>query len=97
MRLNGRLKEVLKNTLTDIFGTADTILFGSRTDDHAIGGDIDIAIKTDISLTEFRKSKIMFLTSLIRQNFDLKIDLVQYNNSMDALLKKEINQKGISL
>jgi len=97
MRLKGRLKDILKITLTETFGTADTILFGSRTDEYAIGGDIDIAIKTDMSSSEFRKNKIMFFTSLIRRNLDLKIDLVQYNNTMDALLKEEINKNGISL
>jgi len=97
MRLNGRLKDVLKSTLEDVFCTNKAIIFGSRTDDNAVGGDIDIAIKTEISANEFRKNKIMFLTALIRQNYDLKIDLVQYHKSMDALLKKEIKQSGVLL
>jgi predicted nucleotidyltransferase len=95
MRLSGRLKYVLKSTLKEIFCTNDAIIFGSRVDDNAIGGDIDIAIKTEISASEFRKNKIMFFTALIRQDYDLKIDLVQYHQSMDALLKKEIQQSGV--
>jgi len=97
MRLQGRLKEVLKRTIVDVFGTVDAIVFGSRADDKGIGGDIDIAIKTNISSSDFRKNKIIFFTSLVRQDYDLKIDIVQYHQSMDALLKKEINQKGVPL
>lgn len=97
MRLNGKLKEVIITSLTDVFGTVDAILFGSRADDHAVGGDIDIAIKTEMASSEFRKNKIIFFTLLIRQNFDLKIDLVQYNSSMDSLLKTEIKKNGVFL
>ena len=97
MRLSGKLKEVITSSITGVFGSVEAVLFGSRTDDYAVGGDIDIAVKTEMKPSEFRKNKIIFLTSLIRQNFDIKIDLVQYNSSMDSVLKKEIKQSGITL
>ena len=59
-----------------------------------IGGDIDLAVDVDMSRIEFRKNKIKFLTTLIKKNFDLKIDLVNYNTK-DLLLKNQIEKNGI--
>jgi len=61
------------------------------------GGDIDIAIRTDMTREYFHKHKIAFVSLLMRMGFDLKIDLVHYHDSMDALLKNKIVNKGIKL
>jgi len=94
MRLHGYLKKLIKHSLVKIFNNADIIIFGSRVDDRKQGGDIDIAIKTNVSSELFKQKKTIFLTELIRKNIDLKIDIVQYNDTMDSLLKKEIQNNS---
>lgn len=93
-----RLKEIIKNKLKDAvydsFGNVNIYLFGSRTDDTKKGGDIDIAIDVDISNIQFRKNKIKFLANLFKKDFDLKIDIVNYNTK-DLFLKKQIDKNAI--
>ncbi len=97
MRLPETLKVSILKAIHESFGNVDIYLFGSRTDDTKRGGDIDIAIRTDMSRERFRKHKIAFVSLLMRMGFDLKIDLVQYSDSTDALLKSEIQSQGIKL
>jgi len=96
MRLSNRIITIIKQSLNKSFGTADTYLFGSRTDDNKKGGDIDLAIDINISSDEFKKNKIKFITELMKQGYDLKIDLIQYPNA-PSLLLEEINKVKIKL
>ncbi len=97
MRLPETLKSSILKAIQESFGNVEIYLFGSRTDDTKRGGDIDIAIRTDMTREHFRKHKIAFVSMLMRMGFDLKIDLVQYHDSMDVLLKSEIKNQGIKL
>ncbi len=97
MRLPETLKSSILKAIEESFGNVEIYLFGSRTDDTKRGGDIDIAIRTDMTRERFRKHKIVFVSLLMRMGFDLKIDLVQYHDSMDALLKSEIQSTGIRI
>ncbi len=97
MRLPKTLKFSILKAIEESFGNVEIYLFGSRADDTKRGGDIDIAIRTDMTREHFRKHKIAFVSLLMRMGFDLKIDLVQYNDSMDGLLKSEIQKKGVRL
>ncbi len=97
MRLPETLKSSILKAIEESFGNVEIYLFGSRTDDTKRGGDIDIAIRTDMTREHFRKHKIVFVSLLMRMGFDLKIDVVQYHDSMDALLKSEIRSNGIKL
>ena len=96
MRLSKRLLTIIKEGLTKSFSGADVYLFGSRTDDTKRGGDIDIAIDTDISRVEFRKQKVKFIIYMLKHDLDLKIDLVRLKNK-NSLLESEIRENGISL
>ena len=94
MRLENIVLNKIKEAIYDSFGNVNIYLFGSRTNDMKIVGDIDLAVDVDMSRIEFRKNKIKFLTTLIKKNFDLKIDLVNYNTK-DLLLKNQIEKNGI--
>jgi predicted nucleotidyltransferase len=78
------------------FGTKDIYLFGSRTDDSKRGGDIDLAVDTNLSRSFFRQKKICCLSSLLRTGFEYKIDIVPFQPN-DPLLAHEIRSTAIKL
>jgi len=96
MRLSKKVIHTLQDNITKSFGNVNIYLFGSRIDDSKKGGDIDLAIDTDISREEFRKKKSLLLTLLMRIDFDYKIDIVDFNTK-DELLSQEIQNNNIKL
>ena len=96
MRLSKKIINILQDNIKKSFGDVNIYLFGSRTDDNKRGGDIDIAIDTNLSRQDFRKKKSLFLAYLIRMDFDYDIDVVNYNTN-DELLYNEIRQNSIKL
>ncbi|QEN05654.1 nucleotidyltransferase domain-containing protein [Thiospirochaeta perfilievii] len=96
MRLSPRLQKLFVSTSRNLFGESNIYLFGSRTDDSKKGGDFDIAIEYPESADEFKKLKIKFITSIIQQGYDIKIDLVQLDSS-NSLINSEIRETGILL
>ena len=96
MRLSERLRALIKSGIAHSFGDIEVYLFGSRTDDSLRGGDIDLAVKTDLPHALFRRKKAEFFAYLIRRGYDLKIDLVQYNRD-NPLLFEEISKNKILL
>lgn len=57
MRISKRTIEIINRAIKDSFGSVKVYLFGSRVDDNKKGGDIDIAIKCDISEEDFREKR----------------------------------------
>lgn len=96
MRLKQEIIAKLKLAAQNSFGDVNIYLFGSRVDDTKKGGDIDIAIDTNISRLEFRKNKAKFISNLIKNNFELKIDIVNYNTK-DKLLYDSIRDNALKL
>lgn len=96
MRLKKNIIDKLKQSVYDSFGDVNIYLFGSRTDDTKKGGDIDIAIDSNLSRLEFRKKKIKFISNLIKNNFELKIDVVNYNTT-DKLLYDNIRNSALKI
>lgn len=94
MRLDNIVLNKIKEAIYDSFGEVKIYLFGSRVDDTKKGGDIYIAIDTNLDSIEFRRRKIKFLTNLFKKDFHLKIDIVNLNTK-DELLKKQIEKDGI--
>jgi len=76
MRLDARLVPSIVGAVRDQFGSnAGVWLFGSRTDDEARGGDIDLYIETDLDrdLVARRIRLAMALEALIGER---RVDLV---------------------
>ncbi len=96
MRLSSRVKNIILNAIKDNFGDVEVYLFGSRVDDTKRGGDIDIAIKVDMDIKEFKRKKIEVAKELLRQEFLFDVDIVQYNKS-NSLLYDEIMQNSTKL
>jgi hypothetical protein len=97
MRLPEKIRYKLMQAIRESFGPVPVILYGSRVDDAKLGGDIDIALQTDIPSSEFEKKRIQLLTTLTLADFELPLDLVQYHSAMNPLLKAEIDSEGFLL
>jgi len=78
MRLTPTQQSTIRDTLKRHFGPNTQIrLFGSRTDDNAKGGDIDLYIEPDIQAPDLIvDAKLEALVELHRTLGDRKIDLV---------------------
>lgn len=93
MRLQSRIIDIIIDATQKSFGNVNIYLFGSRLDDAKKGGDIDIAIDSNLSRIDFRRCKAKLVAQLIKVDFDFKIDIVNYNTK-DQLLKNQINQNS---
>lgn len=78
MRLTEPQRAIIKQTLLKHFGAASELrLFGSRVDDNARGGDIDLYIEPEIQRADdIVEAKLNALVELHRQLGEQKIDLV---------------------
>jgi predicted nucleotidyltransferase len=82
MRLNGIQTRIIRETLADVFGSEmRLILFGSRVDDNARGGDIDLLVEAPLAEDELFRRKIAALTKLSTRLGEQKIDLVTTSGS----------------
>ncbi len=74
MRLSANDIAIIKKAAQEIYGDVDLWLFGSRVDDQARGGDIDLLLETknEVGLEQ----KIKFLTKIERLGIERKVDLV---------------------
>ncbi len=93
MRLQSRIIDIIIDATQKSFGNVNIYLFGSRLDDAKKGGDIDIAIDSNLSRIDFRRCKAKLVAQLIKVDFDFEIDIVNYNTK-DQLLKNQINQNS---
>ena len=95
--MSERIKDLIVEGIHTHFGIVDIYLFGSRTDISKKGGDIDIALATNMERDEFRQKKVAFKTYLFRKGYDLKIDLLQWNENLSRLMRDEIESNHIRL
>lgn len=93
MRLQTRIINTINDAVQKSFGNVNVYLFGSRVDDTKKGGDIDIAIDSNLSRVDFRRNKAKLISHLIKVDFDFKIDIVNYNTK-DQLLKNQITENA---
>ncbi len=96
MRVSKDICKFLQTNIKNTFGDVNVYLFGSRTDDSKKGGDIDLAIQSNLSRLEFRKKKVLFLSTLAKENFSYGVDVVDFNTK-DELLRSEIEKNHIKL
>jgi predicted nucleotidyltransferase len=95
MRLDKNIANYLKEVISAEVPGSTIYLFGSRTEDNARGGDIDLMIlspkPTDKSV--FRKIRIGFIKKFGWR----KIDLVNFTYSDNSTFRKLIGQNCIEL
>lgn len=95
MRLNPEQQTFIREKLLKIDPKADIYLFGSRVDDKAKGGDIDILIlsKSLLAKTLIREFKISFYKKFGWQ----KIDVVNFLIDEDHPFKNIALENSIQL
>jgi predicted nucleotidyltransferase len=76
MRLSSEQARTICAKARAVFGQGVIVrLFGSRTDDRRVGGDIDLAIEIDGRLPDYME-RSLFLAEVEAVTDDSKIDLV---------------------
>jgi len=100
MRLHTEERTIIRKVLHAYFGNqARIILFGSRTNDQARGGDIDLLVETYQGTDIFTK-KLQALSELQIALGDQKIDLLIQTPGMPApvpLVYSEAFATGVEL
>ncbi|WP_416138518.1 nucleotidyltransferase domain-containing protein [Halomonas sp. HK25] len=78
MRLTAYQQHIIRQAARDCFGPgARVTLFGSRADDEARGGDIDLLIATDMTnIEDIIRSEIAFQLQVQQAIGEQKIDLL---------------------
>lgn len=95
MRLSEDIKVFFKQNFGHFFPEAKLYLFGSRTDDAAKGGDIDLMILSENQLDKkiIRKIRIDFFKKFGWQ----KVDIVNFRFSEYTTFRKLIETNTIEL
>ena len=95
MRLDIKIIRYFKQIFSDKFPDAKLYLFGSRTSDTALGGDIDLLILTENQIDKkiIRSIRIEFFKKFGWQ----KIDIVSYTYADNAVFKRLIQFNAIKL
>lgn len=100
MRLNPEQIEAIKQETRHFFGAqAEVWLFGSRVDDTAKGGDIDLYLRHCMGdADQLAAARFAFLARLKRRIGDRKIDLVLQREDGEELPVHELaRQQGVKL
>jgi len=95
MRLKIGIKEYLINHSKDYFPEADVYLFGSRVDDNAKGGDIDLLLLSDkkIDSSKLRQFRVDFYKHFGWR----KIDLINFTRASQDTFKMIALSDGVLL
>lgn len=77
MRLSNNQIEVIRRTVREVFGVeADVKLFGSRTNDDARGGDIDLLVEMPTIVIEPERKTLQLVARLQLRLGDQPIDVL---------------------
>lgn len=83
MRLSKQTQQIIRTTVQEIFGSDATVkLFGSRTDDVARGGDIDLLVELPEVTTDIERKTLRLTARLQLRLGDQPIDVLVLDPSI---------------
>jgi predicted nucleotidyltransferase len=95
MRLSAAQVEAIKQETAHFFGArAEVWLFGSRVDDLAKGGDIDLCVETDAVEVELPAERVR---GELEDRLGCYVDLVVNNHTKDAPIFHIARAQGVRL
>jgi len=88
MRLSRDEITQLKTSLKSLDTKAELYLFGSRTNIHAKGGDIDLlVVSSTLTKAQLRKLRLDFCRRFGEQKIDIVLDRGDFTSPFHALIK----------
>lgn len=99
MRLSQQTQQIIRDTVREIFGTeANVKLFGSRTNDDARGGDIDLLVELPSVTAEISRKTIQLTARLQLRIGDQPIDVLVLDPSTPRQpIHEQASMTGITL
>ncbi|WP_260293616.1 nucleotidyltransferase domain-containing protein [Sedimenticola hydrogenitrophicus] len=77
MRLSSQTRKTIRDTVNEIFGAdAAVMLFGSRVDDTARGGDLDLLVRSDKPVQQRERKALQLVARLQLRLGDQPIDVL---------------------
>jgi predicted nucleotidyltransferase len=77
MRLSKHAQETIRTTVKEVFGADATVrVFGSRIDDNARGGDIDLLVESSKPIKERERKALQLVARLQIRLGDQPIDVL---------------------
>jgi len=77
MRLSTRTQKIIRDTAQEIFGSEATVMvFGSRVDDLARGGDIDLLVQSESPIVQRERKALKLVARLQIRLGDQPIDVL---------------------
>ena len=101
MRLTGRQLDLIRETVSGAVSPdalCELVLFGSRLNDDARGGDVDLYLRTTGLDAAERGALQRRLRPLLEEALDLPVDLVVEDHRAPAsLLSRTVRERGLRL
>ena len=97
MRLPEPLVAKILSVVQKHFGSVNVYLFGSRVLDTGSGGDVDLAIESNLDPEDFSYRCEHVRYDLEQVDFPLPLDFVQWNSATDPLLAAELRAQAVLL
>lgn len=99
MRLTALQKKAIREEVARIFGQDATVrLFGSRADDNARGGDIDLYVEAKGTPADLLDRELRLQARLKRRLGDRRIDIVVHDRNHPLRpIDQHARQTGIAL
>lgn len=99
MRLTEQSIDIIRNSVEEVFGTeASVLLFGSRTDDSARGGDIDLLIQSESPIHDSQRKILQLVARLQRRLGDQPIDVIVLDPQTEKqAIHREALRTGVKL
>lgn len=99
MRLTDQQRLQIRNAAARVLGEqAEVWLFGSRVDDTARGGDIDLYVELDGDADEVLERQLRFYASLQRELGEQRIDIVVHRRGTPLRpIDREALRHGVRL